>query len=63
MVFACDSFCGCESYCSNAYNDNCDDTDIGARVYVSILAIIIVIGVSVRVGTEWFIFKDYFPLK
>ena len=47
-------FCGCEYFL---------DEDINPKVYFSIGWMLIVLTVSVRIGSEWFIFKDYYPMK
>jgi hypothetical protein len=46
-------FCGCEFY----------QGEVVGKVYIHIAIILVAIAVSVRVGSEWFIFKDYYPLK
>lgn len=49
-------FCGCEYYAGN-------NSAVSAKVYLEIGFILFVVTLSVRIGSEWFIFKDYYPMK
>lgn len=49
-------FCGCQYYLGY-------DTEINSKVYFSIFFMIFVLIVAVKVGSTWFIYKDYYPMK
>jgi hypothetical protein len=48
-------FCGCEYYRI--------DVPVETKVYLTVGFILLIIALSVRIGSEWFIFKDYYPMK
>ena len=49
-------FCGCEYYLG-------DTEEISPKVYICIAVMLVILTACVRIGSEWFIFKDYYPMK
>lgn len=53
-------FCGCE-FIRTVYDDN--EQQVAFKVYFCIFWVLVVVMAGVKMGLEWFIFKDYYPLK
>jgi len=49
-------FCGCEYYFGK-------DEEVDTKVYIAVGFMLVVVTAAVRIGSEWFIFKDYYPMK
>lgn len=61
VPFTCSNvFCGCESL-GTVYDTR--EQPISFKVYFCIFWMVLVVMGGVKMGLEWFIFKDYYPLK
>ena len=56
-------FCGCEYYLGGLPDDDTIDRSVNTKVYLSIGWMLLILTVCVGIGSQWFIFKDYYPMK
>lgn len=45
------------------YNNGDQSIELSGKLYVYIVFIVVAIMGSIKLGLQWFIYKDYFPLK
>lgn len=53
-------FCGCESI-KTIYDT--EEVAVQPKVFFCIFWVLLIIMAGVKMGLQWFIFKDYYPLK